>query len=179
MKVQLQMSRLHEQQKKIDSDLEAAETRLSQINIEIREIDRTVGALRLRHGDLSSVEANLRNEEQLQQREMAIVSQLRVQREQAGAVANVAQSKKKLDALQATKQAQEEKRKRDEAAGKKLQKIAQEKINRTVAQQRQMDEAKKQEEQAAHEKKVRITSTGQLDLIITPGLISAAAKARN
>ena len=154
MKVQMQMSRLHEQQKKIDSELESAETRYAQINIELRQIEKTVGELRLRHGDLSSVDQTLKNEEKQLQRESSIIAQLRVQREQAGAVANVAQTKRQQEEKQEKLRAQEEKRKRDEAAGRKLQKIVQEKVNRTVAQQRQDEEAKKAAEQARHEKKV-------------------------
>jgi hypothetical protein len=69
---------------------------------------------------------------------MAIVSNLRVQQEKAAVAQHIKRVQQQADAALAKKKALEEKRQRDEDAGKKTQKMAQDKVNKTVAQQREV-----------------------------------------
>lgn len=153
-KIQAHLSLLQKQQKRVDSDLETAERQYREVCSDMRLLDSSMGQIKLKHGDLVSVDSDLKAQEEIHQKEMAIVSNLRVQQEKAAVAQHIKRVQQQADAALAKKKALEEKRQRDEDAGKKTQKMAQDKVNKTVAQQREVEQAQQAAAQSAHQAKV-------------------------
>ena len=153
-KLHTQLARLQQQQKRIDEDLEHAEDTLKHVTSQHRDVDRAMAHIKMRHGDLVSLESKLHTEQAQQQREFAILSTARIQAEKSAAVSQVKRTKQQQEDEEVQRVRIADKAKRDQQAAAKLQQFSQRNSSKIHKEKVAKEEATKLAATVEHQRRI-------------------------